>query len=420
MKNKRFEEGLLAFATKLSSIKAIKAISEGLGSLLSITLTAAVFALLTGMPFPAYQQFIAQYHLQGVFVFINQCTMGLISVYSVVVISRHYADLLNVKSEQAVLFALMAFFIVTPAIITEEGYHFSFTWLGASGLFVAILIPLLSTRIYAFFIQKGMSIILPDSVPRGIANAFASIAPALSIATLAGIISIAFSFTSYGNVHQFMFDLIQAPLSYAGGSFVGLLISIVFIHLLWTLGVHGGMIVTAIMNPIFMALDSANLIAFGSGAPLPNFGGNSFILVYAAIGGAGCTLALNVWMLWKAKSKQYKALGKLAIAPSLFGIGEPLIYGTPVMLNPLICIPFILCPIVNTILAYGLTYVDIIPRLNGAGMTIFLLNGFLNGSWKIVVMILILFIVDMIIYYPFFRLLDRRSYEQEQALVHEA
>lgn len=415
MKRITFEQRLLSFATRLSSFKAIKAISNGLGSLLSITLTAAVFALLSGLPFPAYQQFLAQYHLQEIFIFINQCTMGLISIYTTAVISRHYAQLLEVKTEQAVLFALMAYFIVSPAFTAEEVLNFSFTWLGASGLFVAILLPLITTRMYAFFILKGMAIHLPDSVPQGIANAFASIVPALTIATLAGIIKLGFNFTSYGSIHQFMFDLVQAPLSNVGGSFAGILISVITIHILWLLGIHGGMVVTAIMNPIFMALDSANLVAFGSGAPLPNYGGNSFILVYAAIGGAGCTLALNALMLWKARSKQYKALGKLAIAPSIFGIGEPMIYGTPIMLNPLLCLPFLLCPIINTILAYGCTYLTILPRLNGAGMTIFVLNGFLNGSWKIAAFIIVLFIIDILIYYPFFQLLDRKSYEQEKA-----
>lgn len=79
-------------------------------------------------------------------------------------------------------------------------------------------------------------------------------------------------------------------------------------------------------------------------------------------------------------------------------------YGTPIILNPFLCLPF-LCSIINTVLAYGCTYLTILPRLNGAGMTIFVLNGFLNGSWKI---------AAFIIYYPFFRLLDRKSYEQEK------
>lgn len=177
MKHITFEQRLLSFATRLSSINAIKAISNRLGSLLSITLTAAVFALLSGLPFPAYQQFLAQYHLQEIFIFINQCTMGLISIYTTAMISRHYAQLLEVKTEQAVLFALMAYFIVIPTFGIE--------------FFLYMVRGIRTLRRYSFTVadyenlsilyHKGMVIHLPDSVPQGIENAFASIVPVLHL-----------------------------------------------------------------------------------------------------------------------------------------------------------------------------------------------------------------------------------------------
>lgn len=411
---KALEQNVIKFSAKISSIKTLKAVSEGLSSLLAITLVGAIFVLTVSIPIPAIQAFLQTSGIAEVCVFINTCTIGLLSIYTIIVIAKRYCVLFELDTTQGVLFSIMAFFIVTPIFTSDNISGFSFQWLGASGLFVAILLTILSCTLYRLIMQNNIGFSMPDGVPSGVKASFGSIPSALLIALLAGMIRFGFTFTEYGNVHEFIFTLIQIPLLSFGGSFFGLLFAIFMMQILWMMGVHGGMLVMSIMEPIFLALDSANMLAFANGDILPNIAGKSFIYVYAAIGGAGCTLALNLLMVWKAKSKQYKTLGKMSLVPGILGINEPLIYGTPIMLNPIIGIPFLLCPLINAVLAYGLTSIGFLPASSGASTTVFILSGLLAGSWKIILASIGCLILSIVIYYPFFKIIDAKTYAIEQ------
>lgn len=413
---KKIESSVIRLSSKISQIKTMRAVSEGLSSLLAISMVGAMFVLMQFIPIPPFQAFLQTSGFGEVCVFINTCTIGLLSIYTVIVIARRYCHIFEIDVTQGVLFSLMAFFIVTPVFTSEEISGFSFQWLGASGLFVAILLTLIICTIYRIIMTRKTGFSLPEGVPEGVRASFGSIPSAILIALLAGIIRCGFAASAYGSIHQFIFTLVQTPLLSFGGSFAGVLFAIFMMQILWLMGVHGGMLVMSIMEPIFLALDSANMVAFANSEILPNIVGKSFIYVYAAIGGAGCTLALNMLMCWRAKSKQFKTLGKMSLVPGILGINEPLIYGTPIMLNPILAIPFVLIPLINTVIAYFLTSIGFLPASSGASTTVFILSGLLAGSWKIILASIGFLVLAIIIYYPFFKIIDRRSYEQEQGV----
>lgn len=167
-------------------------------------------------------------------------------------------------------------------------------------------------------------------------------------------------------------------------------------------------------------MDVENLVAFGqgvAGSDLPNILGKAFYNIFSGIGGAGGTLGLCILLTFVAKSKQLRTLGRLALIPSFFTINEPLIFGVPLILNPVMIIPFMTVPLVQTIVAYLAITSGLVPRLAGVqapfGIPVFI-NGFMQGSWKISVLQLVLIVISVLIYYPFFKKLDNDYYQKEK------
>ncbi len=184
---------------------------------------------------------------------------------------------------------------------------------------------------------------------------------------------------------------------------------------LWTFGIHGSMVVYSGMAPIYMAMVTVNLSAFSAGTPCPNPEWN--FLPYTLLGGAGCTFALNLLMLARAKSQHLKTLGKIAMPTSFFEINEPLIFGTPMILNPILAVPFVACPMVNLFLSYAVMKIGLVAAPTGVQLSCYLPIGVFgamnNGHWSGFVWTLILLAVDLVIWYPFFVKYDSSKLAEE-------
>lgn len=153
------------------------------------------------------------------------------------------------------------------------------------------------------------------------------------------IVKAIFNVTPWGSVHAVIYTFLQTPLQNLGGSIWALLLAMFVVHLLWLFGIHGMLVVLSVMMPIWISLDLQNLEAYQAGEPLPNIVGLAFVMVYILLGGSGATLGLNLLMLFRAKSQRFKTLGKLAIPAGICGINEPILFGTPIILNPIMAIP---------------------------------------------------------------------------------
>ena len=181
-------------------------------------------------------------------------------------------------------------------------------------------------------------------------------------------------------------------------------------------GIHGGLVMYSVAVPLWLSMDYANLAAYNAGDPLPYILGYAFGMLFFQFSGTGNTIGLNLLML-KAKSKRYRTLGKLALPAGICGVNEPIIFGTPIVLNPMLAIPFILNPLISGTLAYLLTIIGILPRLNGIFMfgIPFGISGFLAGGWRVAAFqLLILIPLSIISYYPFFKKMDAVAYSEEQ------
>ncbi len=153
--------------------------------------------------------------------------------------------------------------------------------------------------------------------------------------------------TPFGSLHNVVNVLLGTPLSILGGSLGGSLIAETVKMLLWSCGLHGANIVGGVMSPIWYGAMDENRLAFQAGEALPNIFTTQFFEIWVNIGGSGATLALVITMFVRARSKQMKQLGRLAIGPAIFNINEPIIFGMPIVMNPMLLIPFIVVAAVN-------------------------------------------------------------------------
>ena len=181
------------------------------------------------------------------------------------------------------------------------------------------------------------------------------------------------------------------------------------------------MAVISVMIPIWAAADVENMVAMSHGvanADLPNIITFNWISAVGTIGGAGATMGLVIWLTFRSKSKQYKTFGKMAIIPSVFNINEPVVFGLPCMLNPILAIPFIFTPVLMIALAYALVNLGILPISNGIGApmgTPLILQGLVNGGWRLALFQVVGILISLVIYYPFFKILDKKAVEVEKS-----
>ncbi len=423
---KRFNirEKFIKVSSSIQSNKYIGAISNGLGATMPMLLAGSLFTLIDAISIPAYQAFLESSGLKVLTAIIPTVTTSIIALYAVFTIANSLTDQFKQDGRVAGLLSLMAFLIVTPfGVMQDETVGIGIGWLGAKGLFVAMFVALITARIYVLVLDKNLYIKMPKGVPSTIEKSMAALVPGVVIIFVFLIIRGLFNLTSFGNVHAFVFNFIQVPLTQLGSSPFAYLIAVLMIGVLWFFGVHGALLVLSVMSPIWTPLRLENLEAFQLGLPLPNVViGTPFYTVFASLGGTGATLGLAIAMLF-AKSKQYKTLGKLAIIPSICGINEPLLFGLPIVLNIKLLVPFIVTPLITSSLGLAATYLGIIPKLRGLNAptgTPVVVRGFLEGGWKVAVFQVLLVVISFLIYYYFFKKMDQEAYSKEIAAASES
>lgn len=403
---------------KISNSAFVKTLMGGMMAAFPAMMAGSFATILNTLPFTAYQNLLAATHLNTVFAAIIRCTTDLVALYIVFGIAYAYTKRKNQDAMTSGLIALASFVVITPFLETvAENGRSSFSiptqWLGGSGMTCAIILGFISAIIFTFIKEKGWTIKLPSSVPPVISSSFEGIIPSVIIIPFFGLISMIFSLTPFGSLHQAVYTLLQAPLSGLSTNIWAVVIIIIATQVVWLLGIHGPMVIIPIVASVWYMSDLANLTAYNAGEALPNMFGLATYMVYSSGGGA---LGLAISMLF-AKSKRYKALGKLSIVPALFGITEPLIFGTPIVMNFKIAIPHIVLPAASILLGYFLTVIGVLPPLIGvrtpAGTPV-LVMGLMQGGWKVMVFQGILIVIWTLGYFPFFKSLDKEALKLEQ------
>jgi len=413
---------------KIQSNKYINAISTGLMSIMVLMIVGSVAILIASVQWAPWQSALDTIGIRPFLQGLNTVTNGLIAIFATFAIAYRLATNLEQNPFNAGILSLMVFLMLTPlAPLYADGYPggnaLPFQWLGATGLFSAIIIAIFTTVIYSKVMDKGWQIKMPDGVPPMIINSFSALIPGFIIAGVALVVRVALSYTGFEYIHNLIFQIIANPLMRIGGHPIAVTFAVFISALLWFFGIHGMNILIATMQPILMPLQLENLAAFEAGYELPNMLVWQNITIFANLGGSGATIGLAIAMAFLAKSKQYKTLGKIAIVPACFGINEPILFGTPLVLNFKTIVPFILTPV--TLFATGavLIYLGILPPARGVLTplgTPLLVSGFIAGGWRYAVFQFVGIFFSFFMYSRVFRRMDKAALAQEESSATES
>lgn len=421
--NEKIETHLLPLANKLSTQRHLKAVRDSFISLMPITLMGGVVAVLNAAPVSegttngfllAWASFAAEYG--DILSWINTLTLGGMAIYVCIAmtyfLSKHYKQ----EPFLPIMLTVCGFMmlVMSPIELGWDSKSVEFSYIDGKGLLPAIIIAIVTVELYHFMRARNFGRIkLPDSVPVSLSETFASLVPGFSIITLYSIVFIIFH--SLGTTLPGFIYTVMAPTFQAADSLGFTIIITLLVHFFWFFGIHDAAL-AGILGPIRDGNLSINAAAQLAGQPLEHIFTTSFWVYFVVIGGCGSVLALGI-LLFRSKSKQLKTVGRIGLIPAFFGISEPIIFGVPLMLNPVYLVPFLLTSTVNGIIAFlcmstgliGKTFAMLswnMPSVFGAFLS--------TMDMKALILVIVLIIIDMIIYYPFFKVNEKQLVKLEQ------
>lgn len=423
------ETHFVPVAARVGNQKHLLSIRDGLILVLPLLIVGSIFLILGAFPIDAVKQWI-ETNIGGSIWNPVTATFGLMGLFACIGIAYRLGEQNKIDPLTSIALALVVYFMFTPFDIPfmQAGKEIgkvgglNFAYLGSGGLFVAILSAISSNEIYAYIVRKNIVIKMPESVPPAINKSFVALIPALVVIVLAWGIRIGFEHTDYNNLHNLLNTILAAPLKTLVNSYLGLMVIIFMIQLLWIAGLHGSALVLGLLSPVLLTLSEENVEAFQAGNPIPHILGGPFFDLYINIGGAGGTIVLAFLLAFVARSQQLKEVGRLAIGPGIFNINEPIIFGLPIVMNPYLIVPFFLALMVTGSISYffiSLGYIEKLPGITTPWTMPPILNGYIasNGSIKVVILQIALLFIGGLIYYPFFKLYDKLKLKEEQAEV---
>ncbi|KWU67336.1 PTS lactose transporter subunit IIC [Bacillus mycoides] len=416
------EKYIVPVAGKIGSQRHLAAIRDGFIAVMPLILVGALASLINGFPSEAFQEF-----MKGLFgetwkqVGGGMWTASFAILALIIAFTTSYnlAKSYGVDGLSAGIISFGALIILTPTTPKEGGLNLA--WTGAQGLFVAIIVALLVTEVFRFFVQRNITFKMPDGVPPAVLRSFAAIVPAFVILTVVAGIQLAVKLAGT-SVHEFIFNTIQSPLQSLAGTLPSAIVIVLLVHLLWFFGLHGPNIVGGIIEPLYLPALEKNMKLFQGGTSafdVPNIITKPFFDTFVYLGGSGATLAFLVVVLLVAKSAQLRGVSRLSIGPGAFNINEPVIFGTPIILNPILFLPFIITPIVLVITSYTAISIGWVPKtvVMIPWATPPIISGYLvtGGHLSGAILQLFNFVIAMVIYYPFVVLSDRSVVRTEKA-----
>ncbi|RFA32027.1 PTS cellobiose transporter subunit IIC [Virgibacillus dokdonensis] len=434
------EKYLMGPMSKISSLRIVRAVMAAGMASIPFVIVGSMFLVFNVLPqtFTFLEDFYNNtfFRVSDLYMLANKATMGILALYFGLVIGYEYTKIiaeeehLKLNPLNGALLSLLAFFMTIPQLVFENGKMLlvekveannaiihgwemvgdGISRLGATGIFAAIIMSTLAVQLYRLCVRRQWVIKMPEAVPEGVSRSFTALIPAFLVVFIVLLINgilIAFGTD--------IFKIVAIPFGFVvnlTNSWLGVLVIYFVIHALWIVGIHGATIVFGFLTPIVMANIQSNI----DGANIPFAGefNNAFVI----IGGSGATLGLVLFIAFFAKSKQLKVLGKAAIAPGIFNINEPIIFGLPIVYNPFLAVPFFLAPMVTASIAYWAIKLNIVeaiiaqmpwPTPIGAGA--FISTG---GDIMAVVFAVICSIVAFLIWFPFIKLYDKKLMQQEK------
>jgi len=416
------ENMLLPIADKLNNNRYLTALRDGFMVALPLIIFGSIFVVIANFPFldrllsedayAAYQNALGP---------ASAATLSIMGLYVIVGIGYKLTQHYGGEAIYGGVVAVAAFLILNPQELDDVTGVIPTAILGAQGMFLGIFTAFIAAELYRFFVNKNWTIKMPSGVPDSVSRSFSALIPITLTLSIFLVIRIIFSFTSFETVQNFIYTIIQQPLTALGSSLPATILAVLLGQIFWFFGLHGQIIVNSVFDPIWYALNDENLQAFQAGTELPNVITKQFIDTFlVGMGGTGMTLAVVLLIFLIGKSRQTKELGKLGGPAGIFNVNEPIIFGLPIIMNPLILIPWLLAPVVVTIVTYFSMATGLVPKPAGIivpwttpiGISGFLATG---NSWRGAVLQIVNLLIVMAIWWPFLKIMDKNYYENEKA-----
>ena len=412
----------------------MQALKDGLLYSMPMMIVGSVFLLLQQFPWQPVQDMLMNIGMYDIFGITYANTFNIMALIASIGIAYTYVKNQGYEGLPAGVISLSCWLMSQPQAIMytaaegEEavavGGVIVRDWLAGKGMIAALLIGMLVGITYTWFMKKDITIKMPAGVPQGVANAFTALIPAAVIVVVMTLLVYFFNSVMGTTVLEGIYTFIQAPLQGATDNLGGVIVYAFMISFFWWFGIHGATIMSGILGAILTSNFSENQQLYESlGRELtPQDEGvhiftQQIIDQFTTVTGSGLTLGLVVYMLFFAKSEQIKSIGKLGIGPGVFNINEPVLFGAPIVLNPLLFVPFVLAPTLSAALTYLLTEWGILPIFRGITVpwtTPPVLSGLLIGGIRGMVWQLIVICGSFFIYFPFIKVYDNQCYKEEQ------
>lgn len=410
---------------KFAKLRYIKIIMNAFMGIAAFSIGSSLFSLIKSIPIDPWQSFLATSGLGDILSIPINMVSNLYAVMVVLCIGYEVGKSFEQRALPAAMVAFGGFMIVTPfeaavTITTGAGETIrgmasnvlSLSQLGSQGIFVAMICGLLGSRLYVFLLEKNIKLKMPDSIPPAVAGMFETMLPAGIAFILFMSIRVIFAQTDYGTMQTCIYTILQAPLMGIGATPIGAALYLMAGKLLWMFGIHGDMLIYATLGSVRSAATQANMAAFAAGTEVPYLEWG-LLTPMTNVSILGLTILLLI-----AKSKQYRSLGKLAIATSTFNITEPIMFGLPIILNPVMAIPFVLCPGICIILTSFVMDLGLVAPLTGVALSnviptpiyLWMATNSISGLiWGMLIVVLCI-----AIFYPFYKIADKAAFLAEQ------
>lgn len=408
------EKYFVPHAARIGSQRHLVAIRDGFVTISPIIMAGAFATLLNNIGFEWYQNFMnailpANWKDFGGAIWSG--SLAIMSVLAACTIAYHLAKGYGRDGLGAAMVSLACNMLLLAP--TANG-NIPMTYLGGSGLFVAIIVALVGTELFVKFTSTSkLTVKMPEGVPPAVSKSFAALIPTILIIAIAAMTKFLLVEVGVANIHEALFNLIQSPLQNVVGSVWGMLGLILVQQLLWFFGLHGSNILAPIISAVLLPLTEANMSAAMAGQAPQHIINSQFLDSFVNMGGSGTTIALLLAIyIGGRKSKTQMMIAKLGTAPGLFNINEPVIFGMPLVLNPMYFIPFVIAPLVSGLIAYAATVAEIMPMVTvQASWTtppvlgaILSTNSIMGGVVSVVCII-----VSVLIYLPFVRMAAKQE-----------
>ena len=410
-------------ASKVADSKMLDALMGGMMCTLPMTLGVSVIAILINFPIPGFSDWVVSSGLMATGNSILTVTMNMMGIYISFFIGLRWGKVCGLSGYTGGIVSGAVFLAFMPQQSFEDIPMASFintSYMGSNGIFVASLLGLIVPKVTAILMSK-LEIKLPDMVPPMVADSLSPMFAAIVLFTAVWFAKWGLSFTPWGNLFDMINTLIGTPVTMVGASPLAYIIVCSLQSIFWFFGVHPNVMLN-FYAPVIMACSAANTEAIIAGEALP-YGAWAVVALGTAIGGQANALGISISLLF-TKSERFKAIRGIALVPSLFNISEPLMFGLPVVLNPMYFIPFVLNIPVCAIVVQALYALGLGAAFNPTIQLPWVLPqpviAFMQGGIGCLVISVAVLAVSVLMYTPFTLMADRQALREEQAALEES